>query len=334
MSRFGLAYFGGGARFGGQEMSRPPTKRNMASNELPQSLDWLFALGDDMLDGLTTHEVALNVKQNTKATLAPFLTAARAAETAYGVAKVARKTANSTKTTADNAAKVFIANARKRLSKFFGERYTTEWGAAGWPDGSTGTPHAEDKRFALVEAIRLHLVGVPAHESADMDVTAAIAATIHTNFSNARMTLDQRLTEQGQAKATRDDQVRLLRKRMSGLVTELATLLEADDPLWYAFGLSRPADEETPEAPTVMSLVPSVPGTLLSDWDDALRADRYRVWRLIVGADADFVPVATVYDSDYTLEGLTTGTTVKVRVTSGNDAGESLPGPEAEAVVA
>jgi hypothetical protein len=44
---------------------------------------------------------------------------------------VLRKTANAAHNTADNAAKVFITNAKKRLSKFFGEAYTTEWGAAG-----------------------------------------------------------------------------------------------------------------------------------------------------------------------------------------------------------
>jgi hypothetical protein len=333
MNRFGMAYFGTGARFGESPASRPTPNRTMASNKLPASLDRLFALGDDMLDGLGTHEVAVGVKQNTAATLAPILAAARAAELAYGTAQVARKTANTAKTAADNAGKVFITNARKRLSKFFGERYSTEWGAAGWPDGSTGTPATEDKRFALIESIRLHLVANPAHASADMDVTAALAGTAHTNLSNARTALDQKLTDQGNAKAARDVQVATLRKRMTGLVDELGTLLDDEDPLWYAFGLSQPADAETPEAPTLTTLLPASPGVLLADWDDALRAERYRVWRLVVGVDVDFVPVATVYDSDATLEDQPTGATVKIRITSLNDAGESLPGPEAEAVV-
>lgn len=334
MSRFGQAYFGGGARFGGQEVSRHPTRSRMASNQLPNPIDRLFALGDDMIDGLHTHEVAIGVKQNTEATLTPYLTAARAAENSYGAAKVARKTASAAKTTADNAAKVFIANARKRLAKFFGERYSEEWGAAGWPDGSTGTPATEDKRYALVESIRLHLVANPAHASVDMDVTAAIAATVHGNLGTARTNHDQKLTEQGQAKATRDLAVYNLRKRMIGLIDELGTLLEGDDPLWYAFGLSRPDDEETPEAPSMMSVLSSTPGVVIVDWDDALRAERYRYWRLIVGVDPDWVLGGTVYDSDATLADLPSGATVKVRVTSVNDAGESAPGPEGEVVVA
>lgn len=41
-----------------------------------------------------------------------------------------------------------------------------------------------------------------------------------------------------------------------------------------------------------------------------------------------------VQDSDATLNGLPSGATVKIRVTSANDAGESAPGPEASVMVA
>lgn len=184
-----------------------------------------------------------------------------------------------------------------------------------------------------MESLKLHLTGTPAHESVDMDVTAAIATTIHTNVSNARTALALKVAECGQAKAARDTAEANLRKRLTGMITELATLLSSDDPLWHAFGLSRPADEETPEAPSFTSLIASVPGTLLADWDDALRADHYRVWILIVGVDTEFRAVDSPSDSDATLGGLPSGATVKVRVTSVNDAGESQPGPEATAVV-
>lgn len=57
------------------------------------------------------------------------------------------------------------------------------------------------------------------------------------------------------------------------------------------------------------------------------------MWILIVGTDTDFRAVESVQDSDATLSGLPSGATVKVRVTSVNGAGESQPGPEAQAVV-
>ena len=98
---------------------------------------------------------------------------------------------NTAHNTADNAAKVFITNAKKRLSKFFGEAYTTEWGAAGWPNNSTGMPSTQAERFSLINSLKLHFTANPAHESADMEVTAALATTLHTTISNARAALDQ-----------------------------------------------------------------------------------------------------------------------------------------------
>jgi hypothetical protein len=334
VARFGQAFFGDGSRFGVFEAPRSPTHKPMASNSLPNARDPLFASADDICDGLHLHEVAVGIKQNLEAVVRPALTAARAAESAYGDAQVAKKTANATLTTADNAARVFITNARRRLAKFFGDSYSTEWGSAGWPNNSVGVPSTQDERFALTESLQLYFVAHPAHESVDMDVTAVLAGTIFTALSNARSALGQKVTENGQAKAARDAADVNLRKRLMGVITELATLLADDDPLWHAFGLNRPADPETPEAPTFTTVHPGAAGVLLADWDDALRAKRYRVWIQIVGTDNDFHAVQTVQDSDATLPGLPSGATVKLRVTSANDAGESTPGPETQAVVA
>jgi hypothetical protein len=305
----------------------------MASNRLPDKRDRLFALGDDMCDGLHQYEVAIDIKQNTEAVVRPALAAARAAEAAYGESQVAKKAANAVLTAADNAGRVFITNARKRLSKFFGESYSTEWGAAGWPNNSVGMPSTQDDRFNLLSSLKTYFTGHPAHESADMDATAALADAAYAAISNARAALALKVTESGNAKKARDTAEANLRKRMVGVIGELETLLSADDARWHAFGLSRPADEETPESPGFTTVVPGLPGTLLVDWDDALRADHYRVWILIVGTDAEFHAVDSPYDSDATLGGLTTGTTVKVRVTSVNGAGESVPGPEVQAIV-
>ncbi len=305
----------------------------MASNALPNKRDRLFALGDDMCDGAHTHEVAIGIKQNTEAVVRPALDAARAAESTYGACQVVKKTANAVHTAADNAAKVFITNAKKRLSKFFGEAYSTEWGAAGWPNNSTGVPSTQADRFNLINSLKLYFTANPAHESVDMEVTAALAAALHTTVSDARTALDQKVMESGQAKAARDAAETNLRKRLRGMIGELETLLSGDDPLWHAFGLSRPADEETPEAPSFTTATPGGAGIVHVDWDDPLRADHYRVWILIVGTDSAFRAVETVTDSDATLAGLPSGSTVKIQVTSVNGAGESGPGPITEIVV-
>lgn len=333
VARFGQAFFGDGSRFSAQDAPRSKPTKTMASNRLPDKRDRLFALGDDMCDGAHAHEVAVGLKQNTEAVVRPALAAARAAEAAYGTAQVQRKTANAALISQDSAAKVFIGNSRKRLAKFLGESYTTEWGAAGWPNNSTGVPSTQDERFNLVNSLQIYFTGTPAHESVDMEVTAALAAALFTSLSDARTALGAKVTAAGQAKAARDAAEKNLRKRLTGMITELETLLDGDDPLWHAFGLSRPADEETPEAPSFTTATPGGAGILHVDWDDALRADHFRVWLWIVGTDSGFHAVETVTDSDATLSGLPSGTTVKIQVTSVNGAGESGAGPIVEVVV-
>jgi len=61
---------------------------------------------------------------------------------------------------------------------------------------------------------------------------------------------------------------------------------------------------------------------------------RPRVWVKVEGVDADFRTAATVTDSDATLNTFPSGRTVRVRVTAANDAGESIPSAEVQAVVA
>lgn len=305
----------------------------MASNTLPDKLDHVLTQAEDMCDGLNQHETAVDVKQNTESVLRAALAAARAAESDYGDAKVAKKAANAAVTNADKAAKTFITNARKRLSKFFGEAASAEWEAAGWPPGSTAMPGEQSLRFNLLASLKAHFTSHPAHESVDMEATAALADAAHTAYSNARNTLADKITLSGQKKAARDTAVANLRLRMNGLIAELEVLMGPEDPRWHAFGLNRPADEETPEAPSFTTAIPGPNNTLLVDWDDALRADRWRVWMLIVGTDTEFQVVLTVTESDATLPAPPSGSTVKLRVTSVNDAGESQPGPETEVVI-
>lgn len=306
----------------------------MASNELPRKLDRLFALCERMLAGLTRLETELGVVQNTHARLSAALASARAAEMAYGTSKSARKAANATLSATDEAVKRFISLARKRLSIYYGEHYSTEWGAAGWPNASTQMPTTMAERFSLVESIRLHLVRTPAHESVDMDVTAAIAQTVKTDATAAIGALHRKTAEQIEARDLRDREVRLLRRRMNSLIAELNGQMEADDPRWHAFGLNRPADQSTPKAPTVTTAAAGeVPRRISLTWDHPPRAKRFRVWVQIVGVDETFQPVQTVHDSDATVDDLPSGATVRVHITAANDTGESPPGPEVEVVV-
>jgi hypothetical protein len=94
-----------------------------------------------------------------------------------------------------------------------------------------------------------------------------------------------------------------------------------------------PGAPNTPDVPDAPTLTAGAAGSVLADWPDARRADHYRVFKQVVGTDADFVFVDHPTDSDLTLTGLPHGATVKVCVSAVNAAGESQRSDPAEIVV-
>ena len=87
-----------------------------------------------------------------------------------------------------------------------------------------------------------------------------------------------------------------------------------------------PEDSELrTQASATASVNAGSPGHLVANWPDSARADRYRVYKQVIGVDDEFVLAATVEDSDADLNTFASGAQVRVRVASVNEAGESLP---------
>ncbi len=305
----------------------------MASNELPKPLDELFALCDRMIAGLNTYQVALDVKQNTKPVMEAAQGAGETGSFNYDDA-VANKTPLQAAQDAQFAlVKAFLADTRGVLVHFLGGTYTQQWGAAGFPDNSTAVPQTIDKCLALAGQLKLYFTAHPTQENAPLNVTAARADALHTSFDTAIAAVDNGDTVAGQKKVLRDTAVTALRKRMTGLIHELEQLMAGDDDRWYAFGLNPPAGATMPDVPTGLALIAGPPTIVLASWTVAARAARYRLFKQVVGVDPVFVFVDLFYDTSATVSGLPTGATVKMRVTSVNDAGESAPSADAQVVV-
>jgi hypothetical protein len=96
---------------------------------------------------------------------------------------------------------------------------------------------------------------------------------------------------------------------------------------------SIPADSELPEAPEDVSVVPAASGHLLARWSAAPRADRYNVYKQVVGVNEDYVMATTVTDTAVDLNTFTPGMHVKVRLAAVNQAGESEFSEEIDQVV-
>lgn len=303
----------------------------MASNPIPQQLELMFALAEDMADGLAVHGTAAGVQQNTETRVRADLAAARVGGAAFDTARQSKRDAVAAQNIADSNGKGFIGTAVGILKNFLGTSWSESWEPAGFRQGTISAPTVMAARQTLLADLRDYFTGHAAQEVVALNVTAAQAGTLFTALSTARAAVNNALADVGDKKVARDTTVLTLYRRMRGLADELGQLLDDNDPRWPAFGLVAPGASETPDSPdSLIAVIGTEPGTVHVDWADVPRALRYRVFKQIVGTDADFVAVATVNDSDATLSGLPSGATVRIRVTAVNDAGESSPSAAVE----
>ncbi len=298
----------------------------MAANSLPKKYDLLVALAEDAADGAAVHETAIGLLQNTEARIRADLAALEAAQQTFQTARKTSLALTKAQRTADSNGKAFIAAAKGVLEPVLGGQWSIAWAPTGFVT-SLEVPSTLPGRQTLLGALRDYFTANPAHENAPLNVTAAQAAALHTGLSDARSAIKTGLVARGQKKSARNAAQRALKKRLAGLIGELDQLLGGGDPIWLAFGLNVPEGETTPEAPSELVLTQGGPGEVLADWDDVPNADHYRVFKQEVGVDADFVHLASPTDSDLTIEGLTAGNTLRVKVSA---VSGSLEGPTSD----
>ncbi len=298
----------------------------MATNTIPEKYDVLVALGEDAADGAAAHESAIGLLQNTEARIRSDLTALESAQQDFQTARSASLALTAAQRTADSNGKSFIESAKNVLAPVLGKQWSTAWAPTGFVT-SLAIPRKLPERQTLLAALRDYFTANPAQENAPLNVTAAQATTLHTALSDARSAVNAGLVARGQKKAARNTAQRALRKRLSGLVGELGQLLGPNDPKWLAFGLNMPGGETTPDAPSELVLTLGGPGEVLVDWDDVTNADHYRVFKQEVGVDADFVQVGSPDDSDFTIDGLTGGNVLRMKVSA---VSGSLEGPTSD----
>lgn len=256
----------------------------------------------------------------------------RTKEQIFQTARQAKTSTVSALGTADSNGRAAIAAAKKVLEVTLGSSWSVAWAPAGWPGPTLQIPGTQDERFSLLGTLTKYFTDNPAKEVAALNVTAAEMTARQDAISAARATVNEKTKDSSTAKGERDAAVDALLSRMSGLVDELDQLIDGDDPLWYAFGLNRPDDPETPEAVDAVLLTAGTPGTVLVDWADSRRAGRYKVEIFLPNATT-WTLATTTEDSDATLTALPPGATVKVRVIAANEAGEAAPSPETTIVV-
>ncbi len=307
----------------------------MAANPIPDALPQLFALAQDAADGAANHGVAIGLVHNTATNLGDDLEAARTAEEIYAATKTAKDGFSADLRTVDSNARAFIKAVGAYFTQIISDGWSAAWEATGFPNQSTGIPSLQDERMTLCASLRDYFTANPTKEitNGSLVLTAARASDLYINFTDARIAVNEGNTNSAQKKILRDAAVDALKTRLRNLISELGQLLDDTDPLWLAFGLNEPGAASTPDVPEAVSVVPGTPGVLHVNWAAARLATHYRVWKQIVGTDANPIAVASPTDTEATLSGLHSGATAKITVTSVNDAGESTPSTEVSVVV-
>lgn len=301
---------------------------------LANKKDVFFAQAEDMYDGLVRYGSDLDQVSITDSVLRNAILTAEAAVRGFDEARAARRAAVVAQTAADDAGKRFIRAARNVIAVQYGELYSETWAPTGFPNQSTSIPTTMAERQTLLRALQNFFANHGAFENAPMGVTAVQAGILFNGLSDARSLVNNCYDISNASKAERDAKLGDLRRKMLRLIQELELSLAADDPRWYSFGLTPPAAPETPEMVEEVVLTIGGSGIVLASWTNPPRAGRYRVLKQIVGVDAEFVTVETVYDTQFTFTGLPAGKTLRVQIVSANEAGTGDPSETVEIVIA
>lgn len=304
----------------------------MAANPTPTNDAVLLARCHDLIQGCEALEAEIGILQNTAAAMQAAWDAARAAQTEVGRVKTERGQRRKELRDRDREGEVVIGRCRLRLTAVFGSGFNTQWGAAGFHDGSTMVPEVFAKRLSLLSSLARYLELKPEHESTDMGATAAICQATFDALSAARSAVNFNKSALRIAVVAKNAALKKLRKRMRGLIRELGYLLADDDPRWLRFGLKLPARLPMPEPVEQVTLEATGQGKVLVQWSPAPHATRYRVqWRRI-GA-AEFLNAATVPDPETLLPHLPSGEAIELRIIAANKAGEAAPSPTTTVMV-
>ncbi|MDB6028565.1 MAG: hypothetical protein JWM68_4788, partial [Verrucomicrobiales bacterium] len=214
-----------------------------------------------------------------------------------------------------------LRKGRDILKPVFGYSYSNVWTLLGYNDSLGVTDRPEDQQV-LLQALRTYYMNHPTFEVPLLNLTAAYTETVIQTLTTAQTAV---AAQEGAVEATRnvrDEKANQLRTRFSMLNDELSQLMGPLDPRWLTFGLNMPGADETPDKVEGVQVTIIGPTAAAVKWGASARAQYYRIYKRVIGVDADYVAVGSPADLDFTIENLPAGSMVDVIVTAVNNGGE------------
>ncbi|MDB6029486.1 MAG: hypothetical protein JWM68_5709 [Verrucomicrobiales bacterium] len=210
---------------------------------------------------------------------------------------------------------------REILKPILGAEYSELWNALGL-FGSLEIPQNIDELILLLESVVAYLTANPSVGAA-RNLTAADAQAALDALKDARKAVIDQEDAMTNLLTIRDQKFAAVRKGLRGILHELEDILDPLDPRWKAFGFNMPGADEMPEVVTNVTAILIGPNAAAMKWGASARAGYYRVWRRVIGLDAEPVAVGSPADLDFTLENLPAASTIEIYISAVNNGGES-----------
>lgn len=320
----------------------------MADNSTPKTYEPLVQHLTDAADGAKTHGADIGLVHNDEPHVRADLEALTGTpagpdnnppaklglKAVWNAAQVNKSAMTAALRSVCSNARLFVRTCIRSLFPVLGEHWNYQWKAAGFTNGLA----VPENPLALLRQLSAYYTANPARETTVQDVACSAVACDATAkaIEDAQTASNQSNTDSGVAHANLLNGIVTGRNRLSSLRDELSHLISDDDDRWYAFGFEKPGDPNSPAVPANLTAVPGTPGSkiIIADWDDARRADSYRL-RAVLKTGATEVANEITQDSQstLTLSALASGTVVVLTVTARNATGETGPSNAVEIAV-
>ncbi|MDB6024858.1 MAG: hypothetical protein JWM68_1081 [Verrucomicrobiales bacterium] len=282
----------------------------------------LLSLSAISLNGVHLHAAVLTIKQNTEAALLTDRIMLVGTRKAHEDAKLELSTRRETLDTTFEEARVYGTVIRDLVKPRFGPIYTNAYQALGL-EGSILMPRNAAGLGPVLIAMKEFVDGHPEIQNADLNITPVHVQSVIDGLNAANNAVINQETEVKRLIKARDGAIRKLRTRLRGLANELEQLMDPLDERWLDFGFNMPGADETPDAPENVIATLIGPTAAAIKWSLTPRAEYYRIWKRVIGVDAEPIAVGSPADIDFTLENLPVGSTIEIYVSALNNGGES-----------
>lgn len=291
-------------------------------NIIPMVNPELLTLGGEAAIGAAQYGAAIPLLQNTEANIRADIIPLVDAIMACGEGAVELSNRRATVRNLVKTSRVFLALGRDSFKPELGNDYNQSWDTTGLV-GSLAIPYPEELLLQLLRSFKGFMESNPAFELPTKNMTATRAEELFTQLEAARGAVNLQQTVAGQLTAARDEKATALRRRLRGLIAELNQRIDPLDVRWKAFGFNMPGADETPDAPENITVTLIGPTAAAVKWPASARAAYYRVWKKVVGVDAEPVAVGSPADLDFTIEELPANSSIELSVSAVNNGGES-----------